>query len=69
MRGFSDNIANLNTEMKNLESSAARKAEVEQTLSLYTELAAFEELQEKISEMPTMAGVELKTKRLREDIF
>ena len=69
MRGFSDNIANLNTEMKNLESSAARKAEVEETFSTYTELAAFEELQDKISEMPTMAGVELKMKKMREEIF
>ena len=43
--------------MKNLEATASRKADVEENFSLYTQLTAFEELVDKISNMPTMAGM------------
>ena len=66
IRGFSDNIANLDTQMKNLESSAARKADVEETFSQYTELTAFHELQDRLNDMPTMAGLNANLKKIKE---
>ena len=68
-QGFSDSIANLLTQVKNLESTAARKADVEENFSLYTQLTAFEELVDKISDMPTMAGMNQSLKKIKEQIF